>query len=73
MASKDGYVFEHRYVLWAAGQDPRGFEVHHIDHNPRNNDLSNLQLLSPGEHQRVHHAKPGAVIHNQFGVWPIRK
>lgn len=28
--------------------------VHHIDGNPRNNDMSNLQLMTRGDHSRLH-------------------
>lgn len=29
-------------------------QVHHIDENPMNNDISNLEILLLGEHQRLH-------------------
>lgn len=29
-------------------------DVHHIDGNPLNNDLSNLAVIAHGEHQRIH-------------------
>ncbi len=32
-------------------------EVHHIDGNPSNNDISNLKVLRHGEHQRIHSTK----------------
>lgn len=32
-------------------------DVHHIDGNPLNNDLSNLKVLKHGEHQRMHSLK----------------
>ena len=48
MQIKTGYVLEHR--LFVAQQIGRCLEktevVHHIDHNPKNNDLSNLMLFS---------------------------
>lgn len=45
----------HRWV-WeqANGRIPDGYEVHHIDHNPLNNDLSNLQLVTVGWHDNYH-------------------
>lgn len=45
----------HVYV-WekANGKVPDGYAVHHIDHNPANNDLSNLQLIKRGAHQSYH-------------------
>lgn len=32
----------------------KGFEKHHIDHNPLNNTISNLQKLSIEEHRKAH-------------------
>lgn len=29
-------------------------QVHHIDENPLNNEISNLQIIPLGEHQRMH-------------------
>jgi len=51
MARKDGYVMEHRLavamaVAMAVGRCLSRVEcVHHVDHNPRNNALSNLMLF----------------------------
>lgn len=45
----------HRYVWeFYNGKIPVGYEVHHIDHNVDNNDISNLKLLTRAEHQRIH-------------------
>ena len=46
MSRGDGYVMEHRLVIALAIGRPlsRTEVVHHIDHNPRNNDLANLEL-----------------------------
>lgn len=33
---------------------PKGYEVHHKDHNKMNNDIGNLQLLPKGEHSKLH-------------------
>lgn len=45
----------HRY-LWekAYGEIPEGYEVHHKDHNPFNNELSNLELKESREHKLYH-------------------
>ena len=32
-------------------------DVHHIDGNPLNNDLTNLEVVTHGEHQRIHSIK----------------
>lgn len=36
------------------GEIPKGYHIHHIDENKENNDISNLELLSPSEHQKKH-------------------
>ena len=33
---------------------PNGFEIHHIDFNKTNNDISNLLLVTPSEHTKIH-------------------
>jgi hypothetical protein len=55
LAHRDGYVREHRHVAWAEGilTDPRD-HVHHIDGNPKNNDVNNLEILTPSEHSARH-------------------
>lgn len=45
----------HRYVWeYYYGEIPKGFDVHHKDHNVDNNDISNLELLSSHDHQVLH-------------------
>jgi len=36
------------------GKVHRILEVHHKDRNPKNNDPSNLRLLTPKEHEELH-------------------
>lgn len=36
------------------GRIPRGYWVHHLDRNPENNSLANLQLILAGDHIRLH-------------------
>lgn len=36
------------------GNIPADYEIHHVDHNPKNNAIENLQCLSPSEHKRLH-------------------
>ena len=36
------------------GEIPEGYSIHHIDLNPANNDVENLQLLSRDEHAKIH-------------------
>lgn len=40
--------------LWTI---PEGFDVHHVDENVHNNSPSNLVLVGPKEHGRIHSAK----------------
>lgn len=57
MANSRGYVREHRYVMsehmgrYLTDEE----EVHHIDGNKQNNDITNLQILSKSEHAKLHH------------------
>jgi len=37
------------------GAVPKGMQVHHIDHNKDNNDISNLKLLTRKEHDKIHY------------------
>ena len=50
------HQYKHRYVMEQyLGRRLRSDEhVHHIDHNRLNNDISNLEILSPEEHGRLH-------------------
>ena len=45
----------HRYV-WECevGTIPKGCQIHHIDGNKANNDLSNLAIMTATGHQRLH-------------------
>jgi hypothetical protein len=49
--------FLHRDV-WESikGKIQDGFDIHHIDGDKTNNDLSNLELLLKSEHTKKHHA-----------------
>lgn len=47
----------HRYVYrFYYGDIPAGFHIHHIDMNKDNNDISNLCLLTPEAHNKIHTA-----------------
>lgn len=51
------YVFEHTVVMCQAlglTQLPKGFVVHHIDRNKKNNNINNLALIESGGHTRLH-------------------
>lgn len=55
--NKQGCILEHRFVMeQSLGRYLRPEErVHHIDHNPSNNNIENLQLIpTNSEHTRLH-------------------
>lgn len=64
------YIEVHRVVMEnSLGRliDPsKGEEVHHKDENPRNNALSNLELVNKDEHQRDHANKDKRWKKNKF-------
>lgn len=43
------YIWEREY-----GNVPKGYHVHHKDHDKNNNDANNLELLSKSRHAEVH-------------------
>lgn len=49
------YRLEHN-IVWEEhyGKIPDGMQVHHIDHNKLNNDISNLKLVDSLTHKRIH-------------------
>lgn len=59
MARKDGYVMEHRLmVAQAIGRVLLRVEVvHHIDHNPQNNVLTNFQLFANNRDHKLYEAR----------------
>ena len=45
----------HRYIYMKyKGDIPKGYDIHHIDHNKDNNEIENLQLLSSFQHKSIH-------------------
>lgn len=46
------------------GEIPEGMQIHHIDGNKQNNNISNLQLVTPTEHKRIHE---GCLLKD--GIW----
>lgn len=48
-------MLKHRKV-WEEvyGKIPDGFEIHHVDGNNKNNDISNLKMVSIREHLSIH-------------------
>jgi hypothetical protein len=66
MARKDGYIMEHRLIMarHLGRVLSRTEVVHHINHDPQDNRIENLELFSSNsehkriEWQRVKSAKP---------------
>ena len=69
-ANCDGFVFEHRlvaekYLLTNENSVEvdgirylkKEFDVHHKDHNKKNNDPDNLMILTRSEHMKLHIAE----------------
>jgi HNH endonuclease len=54
LAGPKGTVLEHRMVLYDAGIDPTGFDVHHLNGDRGDNRLENLELVDRGAHGRLH-------------------
>ena len=51
------HVFVHSVVMaqhLGITEIPQGYCVHHCDENPHNNDISNLIMLTMGEHAALH-------------------
>ena len=45
----------HRYVFEKMhGEIPKGYHVHHADHNKENNEPDNLMLLTGSQHEKLH-------------------
>jgi hypothetical protein len=68
MARKDGYVMEHRLLVARAMARPllRVETVHHVNHDPQDNSLSNLQLFASNRDHKLneHHGTPAP-------IWPV--
>lgn len=51
--------YVHRLIWEAAyGPIPDGHHVHHVNHDPQDNRLENLELLSKPDHARRHASEP---------------
>lgn len=46
----------HRLVYEYFGSDFReDYHIHHIDGDKKNNDIRNLEMITPSDHNRLHH------------------
>jgi hypothetical protein len=62
------YVFKHSVVMCEAlglSEMPAGMIVHHIDGNPLNNSLDNLQMMTPSAHTRLHQLERATTIRKE--------
>lgn len=59
-------VYLHRQV-WESifGKIPRGYVVHHIDGNTKNNNIENLKIMTQSEHLKLHHQKLKGELQNR--------
>lgn len=59
LAFSNGYAYEHRVVMERklGRRLQQGEVVHHIDHDGRNNDERNLELMSSRWHHNAEHRK----------------
>ena len=59
MARKDGYVMEHRIIMAKkVGRKLLRTEVvHHMDHDPTNNDVENLKLFKDNRTHKLYEAQ----------------
>jgi hypothetical protein len=72
IARSDGYVFEHRKMMWDAGllTDP-GLQVHHKNEIKTDNRLGNFEVKSCPQHSLDHVEERGWVV-NQYGTWAVK-
>jgi hypothetical protein len=73
LAKRDGYVLEHRKVVYDAGITiPAGAHVHHLNGDKADNRLENLEVKLPREHVVDHIRERGGTVKNHAGVFPLR-
>lgn len=79
---KNGYYFADNWenaeslhrAIWAHhnGPIPEGHHVHHRDHDPSNNDIDNLELMTEFDHLS-HHAKHGGWVGSAANLKQLRE
>lgn len=71
MARKDGYVMEHRLVMFRRCRFhlTRTECVHHMDHNPKNNEPMNLELWPDNRSHKM--AEHGLIAEGAANRWSL--
>jgi hypothetical protein len=69
MARTDGYVMEHRLVMatWAGRPLQRVEVVHHVNHDPQDNALTNLELWPDNRSHKL--AEHGRFVSGAVNQW----
>src|SRR3990167_95090 len=57
------YIYEHIWI-WQThkGEIPKGFIIHHINHDKGDNRINNLACMSQSEHMKLHQRERKEVI-----------
>ncbi len=52
------YAYEHHVVFWLSTGicAPKGYEIHHLNGDHRDNRIKNLKLVTSEEHKAIHSA-----------------
>lgn len=60
--------------IWKSyhGKIPKGYQIHHKDNNPDNNDISNLEIKEKKEH-RSYHSKKWAKENREYLIKHLKK
>ena len=59
----------HRYVWdFHRGQIPKGYDVHHLDHDRTNNRIENLELHTKSEHARKFNCGSNQYAKREFKI-----
>jgi len=60
--NKQSEMLHHAVYKFYHGEIPNGKIIHHIDHNPLNNSIENLEAVSRSEHNRLHPEKIDNIV-----------